>query len=168
MPITKVCIVKSYGFSSIHTQMWKLDHKQGWAPKNWRFQIVLEKTLESPLNCEEIKPVNPKGNLSWIFIRLTDTGAEAPILWPPDVKSQLIEKAPDAGKDWGQKGEGQQRMRYLDGIRDSVDINMSKLWEIVQDREAWLAIQFMGSQRVEYNSAIEQMNSDKWIKQYEI
>ena len=84
--------------------MWKLDHKEGWAPKNWCFwTVVLEKTLESSLDCKEIKPVNPKGNQSWIFIRKTDAEAEAPILWPPDVKSWLIGKDHDAGKDWGQE-----------------------------------------------------------------
>jgi len=85
--------------------MWELDHKEDWAPKNWCFQIVvLEKTLESPLNCKEIKPVNPKGNQSWIFIGRTD--AEAPVFWPPDVKSWLIGKDCDAGKDWKQKEKG--------------------------------------------------------------
>ena len=84
--------------------MWKLDHKEGWAPKNWCFwTVVLEKTLESSLDCKEIKPVNPKGNQSWIFIRKTDAEAEAPILWPPDVKSWLIGKDHDAGKDWRQE-----------------------------------------------------------------
>ena len=89
---------QSYGFSNSHEWMWELDHKEGWAPNNWCFwTVVLEKTLESPLNCKEIKPVNPKGNQPWIFIGRID--AEAPILWPPDVKSQLIWKDPDAGKD---------------------------------------------------------------------
>ena len=90
---------QSYGFFS--SGMWQLDHKEGWAPKNQYFwTIVLEKTLESPLDCKEIKPVNPKGNQSWIFIRRTDAEAEAPILWPPDGKSWLIRKDPDNGKDW--------------------------------------------------------------------
>ena len=85
--------------------MWELDHKEDWAPKNWWFQIVvLEKTLESPLDCKEIKPVNSKGNQSWIFIGRTV--AQAPIFWPPDVKSQLIGKDPDAGKDRKQKEKG--------------------------------------------------------------
>ena len=83
---------QSYGFSNSHVWMWELDHKEGWAPKNWCFWIMLEKTLENPLNCKEIKPVNPKGNQPWIFIGRID--AEAPILWPPDVKSQLIWKDP--------------------------------------------------------------------------
>ena len=86
--------------------MWELDHKEGWALKNWCFQIVvLEKTLESPLDSKEIKPVNPKGNQPWMFIERTDTEAEAPILWQPDVNSQLIEEDPDAGEDWGEKGD---------------------------------------------------------------
>ena len=82
-------------------------HKEGWVPKNWCFQtVVLEKILESPLDCKEIKPVNPKENQLWIFIGRTDAETEAPILWPPDLKSQLIGKDPDAGKDWGQKEKG--------------------------------------------------------------
>ena len=92
---------QSYGFSSSHMWMWKLDHKEGWVPKNWCFwTLVLEKTLESSLDCKEIKPVNPKINQSWIFIGRTDAEAEAPILWSPDVKNLLIGKDPDAGKDW--------------------------------------------------------------------
>ena len=90
-----------YGFSSSNVWMWELDHEEGLASKHWYFRTaVLEKTLESPLDCKEIKPVNPKGNQSWIFIGKTDAEAEAPILWPPDVKSRLIGKDPDAGKDW--------------------------------------------------------------------
>ena len=94
---------QSYGFSS-YIQMWELDHKEGWALKNWCFWIVVEKTLESPLDGKEIKPVNPKGNQSWIFTGRTD--AEAVIFWPPDMKSQLIGKDPDAGKDWVQMEKG--------------------------------------------------------------
>ena len=87
--------------------MWELDHKEGWAPKNQCFLIViLEKTVESPLDSEEIKPVNPKGNQPWIFIGRADAKAEAPIFWLPDVKSQIIGKDPDAGKDWGQGEKG--------------------------------------------------------------
>ena len=87
--------------------MWELDHEEGWVPKNWCFQIVvLEKTLESPLDCMEIKPVNPEGDQYWIFIGRTDAEAEAPVLWPPDSKSWLIGKDPDAGKDQRQKEKG--------------------------------------------------------------
>ena len=95
---------QSYGFSRSHVRMWQLNHKEGWAPKNWCFQtVVLEKTLESPLESKEIKPVNPKGNWSWIFIERTDAEAETPILCPADAKSWLIGKDLDAGKDWRQK-----------------------------------------------------------------
>ena len=98
---------QSYVFSSSHVWMWKLDHKKGWAPKNWCFRtVVLEKTLKRSLDSKEIKPVNPKGNQPWIFIGKTVAEAEAPILWPPDVKSQLIRKDPDAGKDWRQEEKG--------------------------------------------------------------
>ena len=94
---------ESYGFSSSHVRMGELDHKEGWEPKNWSFQIVvLEKTLESPLDNKEIKSVNPKGKQPWILIGRTDAEPEALILWPPDAKSQLIGKDPDAGKDWRQ------------------------------------------------------------------
>ena len=118
--------------------MWELDHKEDWAPKNWCFQIVVLKTLESSLDCKEIKPVNPKGNKSWIFTRRTDTEAEALILWPLDAKSRLIGKDPDVGKDWRQKKRGQ-RMRQLDSITNWLDMNLSKLQEIVEDRGTWCA-----------------------------
>ena len=92
---------QSYGFSSSHVWMWELDYKENWAPKNWCFwTVVLEKTLESPLACKEIQPAHPKRNQSWMFIGRTDVEAETPILWPPDAKSWLIWKDPDAVKDW--------------------------------------------------------------------
>ena len=97
---------QSYGFSCSHVQMWELDHKEGWASKNWCFRIVLEKTLESPLDSKEIEPVNPKGNQPWVFTGRTDAEAAVPILWPPDMKSWLIWKDPDAGKDWRQEEKG--------------------------------------------------------------
>ena len=97
----------SYGFSSSHVWMWGLDYKESWAPKNWCFwTVVLEKTLESPLDCKEVQPVHPKGNQSWIFIGRTDAEVETPILWPPDAKIWLIWKEPDAGKDWRQEEKG--------------------------------------------------------------
>ena len=100
---TKVHLVKA-SFSSSHVWMWELDYKESWAPKNWCFwTVVLEKTLESPLDCKEIQPVHPKGDQSWVFIGRTDAEAETPKLWPSDVKNWLIWKDPDAGKDWGQE-----------------------------------------------------------------
>ena len=98
---------QSYGFSSSHVWMWELDYKESWAPKSWCFwTVVLEKMLESPLDCKEIQPAQPKGNQFWIFIRRTDAEAETPIIWPPDAKSWLIWKDPDAGKDWTQEEKG--------------------------------------------------------------
>ena len=98
---------QGYGFFSGHVWMWELDYKESWVPKNWSFYtVVLEKTLESPLDCKEIQPVHPKEDQSWVFIGRTDTEAETPVLWPPYVKSWFIEKYPDAGKDWGQEEKG--------------------------------------------------------------
>ena len=98
---------QGYGFSSGHVWMWDLDYKESWVPKNWCFwTVMLEKTLESPLDCKKIQPVHPKGNQSWIFIGRTESEAETPIFWPPDAKNWLIGKDPDAGKDWGQEEKG--------------------------------------------------------------
>ena len=98
---------QGYGFSSGHVWMWELDYKQRWVPKNWCFwTVMLEKTLESPLDCKGIQPVHPKGDQSWVFIGGTDVEAETELLWPPDSESCLIWKDPDAGKDWGQKEWG--------------------------------------------------------------
>ena len=98
---------QSYGFSSGHVWMWELDYKQSWASNNWRFlSVLLEKTLESPLDCKDIQPIHPKGNQSWIFIGRTDAEAETPILWLPDVKNWLTGKDPDAGKDWRLEEKG--------------------------------------------------------------
>ena len=121
---------RGYGFSSGHVWMWELDYRESWAPKNWCFwTVVLEKTLESPLDCKEIQPVHLKGNQFWIFIGRTDAEAEASLLWPPDGKNWLIGKDPDARKDWGRRRRGRQRMRWLDGIIGSMDMSSSKFQE---------------------------------------
>ena len=119
--------------------MWELGHKESWALKNRCFRtVVLEKTLESPLECTEIISVNPKGNQSWIFIGRADAEAEAPILWLPNVKSQLTGKDPDAGKYWGQEKRWQ-RMIWLDSFTNSIDMNLNKHQKIVKDRKACCA-----------------------------
>ena len=105
---------QGYGLSSSHVWMWELDYKESWEPKNWCFwMVVLEKTLESPLDCKEIQPVHPIGDQSWVFIERTDVEAETPILWPPDAKSWLIWKDPDAGKDWGQEEKAMMKEKMV-------------------------------------------------------
>ena len=118
--------------------MWELDHKKGWAPKNWYFwTVVLEKTLESPLDCREIQPVHPKGDQSWVFTGGTDAEAETPILCPPDVKSWLIWKDPDAGKDGGQEEKGMTEDEMVGWHRQDNDMDLGRFRELMMDREAW-------------------------------
>ena len=129
---------QSYGFSSGHVWMWQLDYKESWAPKNWCFwTVVLEKTLESPLDCKEIQPVHPKGNQSWIFNGRTNAETETPILWPPDLKNWLIGKNPDAEKDWRQEEKGRTEDEVVGWHHwpDGHEFEQAS----VMDREGWHA-----------------------------
>ena len=144
---------QSYGFSSSHVWMWELDYKESWVPKNWcLWTVVLEETFESPLDCKEIQPVHPKGNQPWIFIGRTD--AEALILWPPDVKNWLIGKDPNAWKDWRPEEKGMSEDEMVGWITDSMDMSLSRLQELVMDREARRAI-VHGSHRIVHNWVTE-------------
>ena len=152
---TKVSLVKTMVFFSSHVWMWELDHKENWALKNWCFWImVLEKTLESPLDCKEIKLVNHKGNQSWTFIRRTDAEAETPILWLPDAKNRLIEKDPDAGKDWRQEEKG---------MTEDEMVRIQCTWVWANSRRWWRTgkpgvLQSMGLQRLGHDRVTEQQN----------
>ena len=124
---------QGYRFSRGHVWMWELDYKESWVQKNWCFwTVVLEKTLESPLDCKEVHPVHPKGDPSWVFIGRTDAEAETTKLWPPHAKRWLTGKDSDAGRDWGQEEKGSTE----DDITDSMDMSLSELQELVMDREA--------------------------------
>ena len=159
-PFADKCLYSQiYCFSSSHVWMWELDHKEDWMPKNWCFwTMVLEKTLESSLDSREIKPVNSKGNQSWIFTGRTDAEAEAPILWPPDGKIWFIIKDPDAGKYWRQE---EKEMTRWDGCMVSLN---QWTWVWANSRSSWRkgkpdVLQSMGSQRFRHDLMSEQLRT---------
>ena len=151
---------QSSGFSSSHICMWELNHKEGWALKNWYFQIVvLEKTLESLLDCKEIKPVNPKGNQPWIFIGRADAEVEAPIFWPLDAKSQLIGKDPEVGKDWRQE---EKRAAEDEMVRWHHLLNGQESEPAPGDSEGQGSLEHCSPQRVGHDLVIKQ--KQHWVQ----
>ena len=151
---------QSCGFPSSHVQMWELDHKEDWVPKNWCFQtVVLEKTLESPLDSKDIKPVNPKGNQSWISIGRTDAKAEAAILWPPDAKNWLIGKYPDAGKDWRQEEKG---MTEDEMVRWHHQLNEHDFEQALRDGEGQDSLACCSPRGCKELNMIEWLNNNCW------
>ena len=145
---TKVHIIRAM-VPSNHVWLWKLNHKESWVPKNWCFPaVVLEKTLESPLDCKESKPVNPKGYQPWIFIGRTYVEAEVPIFWPLDVKNRFTGEDPDAGKDWGQEDKEVTEDKMVGWHHWLNGREFSKLWLIVKDREGHTTLQYLQSEQL--------------------
>ena len=154
----KACM---YGLS--HVWMWEFDHKEGWVPKNWCFPtVVLEKALESPLNCKEIKSANPKRNQPWIFTGRTGAETEAPILWPPDAKGQLIGKDPDTGKDWGQEKKWAAEDEML-GWHRQLSGHKSEQIPGGSEGQGSLVCSSSWSRRVERNFVTKQQAQDSWF-----
>ena len=138
--LTKVCLVKAMVCPVVHVWMWESDFEESWAPKNWCFwTVVLDKTLESPLDYKEIQPVHPKGDQSWVFIERTDVEAETPVLWPPAVENRVIGKDPDAGKDWGQEEKGTTEDEMVGWLLWLSGHGFGWTLELVMNREAWCA-----------------------------
>ena len=153
-------------FPSGHVWMWELDYKENRAQKNWCFwTVVLEETVESPLDFKEIQPVHPKGDQSWVFIGRNDAKAETPIFWPPDVKNWLIWKHPNAGNDWRQEEKGMTEDEMAGWHHWHMDMGLGGLWELVMDREAWHAVvHWVTKSDLSPSDTTEQLN---WTEQWD-